>query len=84
MTFSNCLVCGRLLTDPKSVDLGIGPICLNHLKRRRFREVRGLMNHYELGGWNYTKSCLARQGVDIDRLLEGVERTRDGEAISDV
>jgi hypothetical protein len=28
----NCACCGRPLTDPKSVELGIGPICLVKLK----------------------------------------------------
>jgi hypothetical protein len=28
----NCACCGRTLTDPKSIELGIGPICLTRLQ----------------------------------------------------
>ncbi len=27
LTSENCFVCGRLLTDPTSIEMGIGPIC---------------------------------------------------------
>lgn len=27
VTSGECLICGRLLTDPESVDFGVGPIC---------------------------------------------------------
>ncbi len=27
--FGQCAICGRELSDPKSVELGIGPICSN-------------------------------------------------------
>ena len=35
-----CINCGRELTDPESIDMGIGPVCLSHLKgRERKQEV---------------------------------------------
>jgi hypothetical protein len=30
-----CVVCGRKLSDPQSVEAGIGPVCLQRLRGRR-------------------------------------------------
>ena len=30
---TRCRVCGRRLTDPESVKLGVGPVCLRRLKQ---------------------------------------------------
>jgi hypothetical protein len=27
LTSTNCFVCGKLLTDPTSIEMGIGPVC---------------------------------------------------------
>ena len=35
MESTNCRICGRLLTNPKSVERGIGPICWSHRACRR-------------------------------------------------
>lgn len=29
--FGVCAICGRLLTDPESIDRGIGPVCANRI-----------------------------------------------------
>lgn len=31
MKFGICAICGRLLTDPDSIDRGIGPVCANRI-----------------------------------------------------
>ena len=33
MESTNCRICGRLLTNTKSVERGIGPVCWGRLKR---------------------------------------------------
>ncbi len=35
-----CINCGRELTDPESVDRGIGPVCLSHIKREEKKQDR--------------------------------------------
>ena len=69
----HCLVCNRELSDPKSIDRGVGPVCWTRLKWRRLREARGIMSSYELSGWTYTKRILAKCGLDLESLIPNKE-----------
>jgi len=38
MESTRCRICGRLLTNPKSVERGIGPVCWARLKAGQIKE----------------------------------------------
>jgi len=35
MESTNCRICGRLLTNPVSVERGVGPVCWARLRRKK-------------------------------------------------
>lgn len=46
---SYCKICGRELTDPDSVKVGIGPACIEHLREQDNEELyKGLKDNLEL------------------------------------
>lgn len=38
-----CRLCGRELTDPESVKIGVGPVCLEKLISKEERERKGII-----------------------------------------
>ena len=44
MGMSNCRVCGKVLTDPISVELGIGPVCRMTDKENRVERTKDMFS----------------------------------------
>jgi hypothetical protein len=70
MQRATCYVCGRELSDPVSVERGIGPECLAWVKANRQR----LLNPDGQGCfawlWRFRRARLERAGVDLTILEE--------------